>query len=68
MDNDSENSKNTTKQWFTETDYSTQLKNGVHGSFGTCLYEAWKTADNHNRKTLVEAFPDYFPTQYNYYF
>ncbi|HEY5500603.1 MAG TPA: hypothetical protein VIK09_01310 [Candidatus Humimicrobiaceae bacterium] len=57
------------KQWFGEADYSTQLKNGVHGSFGASLYKAWEAASNHNRKTLVEAFPEYFPTtKYEYFF
>lgn len=56
------------KQWFTETDYSTQLKNGMHGGFGAALYKAWETADNHNRKILVDAFQEYFPPQYEYYF
>ena len=56
------------KQWFTEAEYSSQLKNGVHGHFGASLYKAWETASNHNRKILVEAFPDYFPTKFEYYF
>ena len=55
-------------QWFAESNYSSQLKSGVHGSFGASLYKAWETADNHNRKTLVDAFPDYFPNKYEYYF
>ena len=29
-------------------------------TIGMPLYEAWRTADNHNRKILVEAFQDYF--------
>jgi len=56
------------KQWFADTDYSTQLKNGVHGSFGAALYQAWVTAGQSNRKILVEAFPVYFPTKCIYYF
>ena len=39
---------------------------GFAGSFENALVDAWRLADNGNRKKLEQAFPDYFPSEAMY--
>ena len=36
------------------------------GSFENALVDAWKLADNGNKRKLEQAFPDYFPSEAMY--
>lgn len=56
------------KEWFGYSEYFEQMRAGVHGSFSRSLSQAWLNADGSNRRKLVTAFPDIFPTKYQYYF
>lgn len=48
-------------EWFADSQYYGQMKTGVHGSFAQSLSDAWRNASQGNRKSLVDAFPSYFP-------
>jgi Txe/YoeB family toxin of Txe-Axe toxin-antitoxin module len=58
----------TENEWYGYSEYFTQMKSGMHGSFSRSLSEAWLNADNSNRIKLVEAFPNIFPqNKYKFY-